>query len=83
MAEGKNQRDETRIDWGANAMRECSAEAIEAAISEALTALTGKKLDAMVMNLDFAPAWAGPTAAVAGSTEMLLRIRPSDEGPPF
>jgi hypothetical protein len=79
MPEGKIENEEKapRIDWEHNAMRAHSLLDIQSAIAKALSELTGEKLAVSVMNLDFVPAWAGASAAIAGSTECVLRIRPA------
>jgi hypothetical protein len=86
MPEGKIENEEKapRIDWEHNAMRAHSLIDIQGAIAKALSELTGEQITVSVMNLDFVPAWAGPSASLARSTECVLRIRPArDDDSPF
>lgn len=84
MPEGKIEKEEKPYEWGRNALREHSAKDIQAAIAKALSELTGEPFDASVMNLDFAPKWAGLNAKLANSAECVLRIRARhDDDSPF
>jgi len=69
--------EEEEIDWYGNALRNPSLEAIQQALSKALSELTGKKYRIHVMRMDFAPKWAGGSAAMSDSTEILLRVSPA------
>jgi hypothetical protein len=84
MPEGKIETEEKPFKWGRNVLREHSVEKIQDTLAKALEDLTGQPFEVSVMNIDFAPQWAGLNAELAESAEFVLRIRPGrDDDSPF
>lgn len=76
---------EEEDSWYCNSLRNHSTREIEQALGKALSELTGKKYLPHVMKIDYAPEWAGASAAMSNSAEIVLRVspppwRPRDDG---
>lgn len=62
--------------WYCNALRNHSTGEIEKVLGKALSELTGKDYRSHVMRIDYAPEWAGASASMSNSAEIVLRISP-------
>jgi hypothetical protein len=77
-------KNEEKVDWYHNALRDHSIDAIQEAIAKGLKELTGQQYETKIEKLDFNPKWGGINSELSGHAELVLRIsKTSASSSPF